>query len=94
MEKVDVLVVVYFMDWFDFFWKLECYMEEIWESRNNLKRDCVKLVVVVLNKIDFLNLIELKFIDKCGFNISVGLYLNEKYGCYWLDVFVKLGDNV
>lgn len=94
MEKADALVVVYSMDRPDSFRKLERYMEEIRESRNNSKRDCVKPVVVVSNKTDLPNLTEPKFIDKRGLNISVGLHLNEKYGCHWLDASAKSGDNV
>lgn len=34
MEKVDFIVVVYFMDWLELFIKIECYMDEIKESNN------------------------------------------------------------
>lgn len=94
MEKADALVLVYSMDRPESFKKLERYMEELSQSRNNSAKDCIKPVVVVSNKSDLPNLKEPMFMDKRGLSISVGRHLEVKYGCHWFDASAKLGNNV
>lgn len=92
MEKADSVVLVYSMDRPESFAKLERYMEEIHEI--NLATDSAKPVVVISNKSDLSHLVQPKFVDKRGLNISVGMYLEGKYGCHWFDCSAKLNDNV
>jgi len=93
MEKADAVVLVYSMDRPDSFIKLERYMDEIRET-NAATKGCDKPVVVVSNKTDLPNLKEPRFVDKRGLNVSVGLHLQSKYGCQWVDASAKLADNV
>ena len=92
MEKADSIVLVYSMDRPESFTKIERYMDEIKESNNATQSD--KPVVVISNKSDLSHLSPPKFVDKRGFNISVGMYLEGKYGCHWFDCSAKLNENV
>lgn len=92
MEKADAVVLVYSMDRPESFAKLDRYMEEIHESNAATNTD--KPVVVISNKSDLSNLTQPKFKDKRGLNISVGMYLESRYGCHWFDASAKLNDNV
>lgn len=93
MEKADAVVLVYSMDRPESFTKLERYMGEIRESIAATK-DSEKPIMVVSNKTDLPDLVEPRFMDKRGLNVSVGLHLEVKYGCHWIDASAKLGDNV
>lgn len=92
MEKADAVVLVYSMDRPESFAKLDRYMEEIHESKAATNTE--KPVVVISNKSDLSNLTQPKFKDKRGLNVSVGMYLESKYGCHWFDASAKLNDNV
>ena len=92
MEKADAVVLVYSMDRPESFAKLERYMEEIHES--NAATNSEKPVVIISNKSDLSDFAQPKFKDKRGLNISVGMYLENRYGCHWYDASAKLNDNV
>lgn len=92
MEKADAVVLVYSMDHPESFVKLERYMEEIHEC--NAATDSEKPVVVISNKSDLSEFAQPKFMDKRGLNVSVGMYLEGRYGCHWFDASAKLNDNV
>lgn len=93
MDKADALVMVYSLDRPDSFIKLDRYMAEVRESIAATK-GFDKPVVVVSNKSDLPNLTEPRFVDKRGLNIHVGLHLEVKYGCHWIDASAKLDSNV
>lgn len=92
MEKADAVVLVYSMDRPESFAKLERYMEEINES--NTATNSEKPIVVISNKSDLSDLVQPKFRDNRGLNVSAGMYLETRYGCHWFDASAKLNDNV
>lgn len=51
-------------------------------------------MIIVFNKFDLLNLLELIFYNLYGFKISVCVYLEGKWKCLWLVIFVKFNFNV
>lgn len=92
MEKADAVILVYSMDRPESFAKLDRYMEEIHE--NNAAGNSEKPVVVISNKSDLSDLVQPKFKDKRGLNVSVGMHLESRFGCHWFDASAKLNDNV
>lgn len=77
--KVDVVVLVYFLDKLEFFMKLERYMDEI--ESCCVERNWKIFVIIVFNKLDIFNLLELMFVNVNGLKISVCVYLEGKFKC-------------